>query len=191
VSNVKVFENGLMPGDAVAVGIDPSLTGFGLSFASMANPDQHETYVYSSPYRGVRRLKDIASWINDKIDFIEENYHEVMNVAMEAAILSSPSSLPLGELAGIVKLTIYNRFDEDECRFPLKIPPMTLKKYAAGKGNAKKQEMLLQIYKRWGLEFNDDNAADAYSLARLATGVYTNKVEEETIEKISDPKYRD
>jgi hypothetical protein len=37
---------------------------------------------------------------------------------------------------------------------------MTLKKYAAGKGTAKKQEMLLQIYKRWGLEFNDDNAAD-------------------------------
>jgi hypothetical protein len=37
---------------------------------------------------------------------------------------------------------------------------MTLKKYATGKGTAKKQEMLLQIYKRWGVEFNDDNAAD-------------------------------
>lgn len=191
MTNTKVFENGLIPGDALAMGIDPSLTGFGLSFVSMANPDQHETLVYSSPHRGVRRLKDITDWINDKIDYIEENNHEIINVAIEAAILSSPSSLPLGELAGAVKLALYKRFDDDYCRFPLKIPPMTLKKYAAGKGNAKKQEMLLQIYKRWGLEFNDDNAADAYALGRLASGVYINKVEEETIEKISDPKYRD
>jgi crossover junction endodeoxyribonuclease RuvC len=43
---------------------------------------------------------------------------------------------------------------------------MTLKKYATGKGTSKKQEMLLQIYKRWGVEFNDDNAADSYALAR-------------------------
>lgn len=191
MTNTKVFENGLMQGDVVAIGIDPSLTAFGLSFVSAANPEQHETYVYSSPYRGVRRLKDISSWMLESIIEIENMGHEVLNVAIEAAILSSPSSLPLGELAGTVKLALYNHFDEDEARFPLKIPPMTLKKYAAGKGNAKKQEMLLQIYKRWGLEFNDDNAADAYALARLATGVYINKVEEETMEKISDPKYRD
>jgi Holliday junction resolvasome RuvABC endonuclease subunit len=68
---------------------------------------------------------------------------------------------------------------------------MTLKKYAAGKGNAKKQEMLLQIYKRWGLEFNDDNAADAYSLGRLATGTSINDIEAAIVEQIKDSKYRD
>jgi crossover junction endodeoxyribonuclease RuvC len=68
---------------------------------------------------------------------------------------------------------------------------MTLKKYAAGKGNAKKQEMLLQIYKRWGLEFNDDNAADAYALARLASKAHINEVEKAVVEQMQDPKYRD
>jgi crossover junction endodeoxyribonuclease RuvC len=68
---------------------------------------------------------------------------------------------------------------------------MTLKKYAAGKGNAKKQEMLLQIYKRWGIEFNDDNAADSYALARLAAGSAQGEIESAIVEQIKDPKYRD
>jgi crossover junction endodeoxyribonuclease RuvC len=68
---------------------------------------------------------------------------------------------------------------------------MTLKKYAAGKGNAKKQEMLLQIYKRWGIEFNDDNAADSYALARLVSGNFITKMEEDIVLQMKDTKYRD
>jgi crossover junction endodeoxyribonuclease RuvC len=68
---------------------------------------------------------------------------------------------------------------------------MTLKKYAAGKGTAKKQEMLMQIYKRFGVEFNDDNAADSYALARLAAGIHLNAVDKEIVDKIKDPQYRD
>jgi crossover junction endodeoxyribonuclease RuvC len=75
--------------------------------------------------------------------------------------------------------------------YPLQVPPMTLKKFASGKGNSKKQEMLLQMYKRWGIEFNDDNAADSYALARLIRGVGINAVENAVIQQMSDPKYRD
>jgi Holliday junction resolvasome RuvABC endonuclease subunit len=119
---------------------------------------------------------------------------------MEGTVLASHSALKLGELAGLVKLSIWDYFDgnlnsvipyEEHLRKPLQIPPMTLKKYATGKGTSKKQEMLLQIYKRWGVEFNDDNAADAYALARLASGSAIDAIERETQEKIKDPKYRD
>jgi hypothetical protein len=51
--------------------------------------------------------------------------------------------------------------------------------------------MLLQIYKRWGIEFNDDNAADSYALARLAAGVSITAVEKAVVEQITDPKYKD
>ena len=68
---------------------------------------------------------------------------------------------------------------------------MTLKKFAAGKGNAKKQEMLLQIYKRWGLEFTDDNAADAYSLGRLVSKTTIGEVEKAVAKQMQDSKYRD
>ena len=96
----------------------------------------------------------------------------------------------LGELSATVRLTIYDFFDDDR-KYILKVPPMTLKKFAAGKGNAKKQEMLLQIYKRWGLEFTDDNAADAYALGRLISKTYINDVERAVADQMSDPKYRD
>ena len=68
---------------------------------------------------------------------------------------------------------------------------MSLKKFATGKGNSKKQEVLMQIYKRWGLEFNDDNAADAYTLGRMATGYFITKTEQEVLEKILTGDYRD
>ena len=68
---------------------------------------------------------------------------------------------------------------------------MTLKKYASGKGNAKKQEMLLQIYKRWGVEFNDDNAADSYALARLVGKISISEVEKAVAIQMTDSKFRD
>lgn len=49
---------------------------------------------------------------------------------------------------------------------PAIVPPSQLKRFVTGNGRATKSLMLLQIYKRFGEEFNDDNLGDAYSLAR-------------------------
>jgi hypothetical protein len=51
--------------------------------------------------------------------------------------------------------------------------------------------MLLQIYKKWGVEFSDDNAADAYALARLSGKCGTTADEKAIILKMQDSKYRD
>ena len=50
----------------------------------------------------------------------------------------------------------------------IEIPPTTLKKFATGKGNAKKEDMILPIYKRYGFEDKSDNVRDAYVLAQIA-----------------------
>ena len=52
--------------------------------------------------------------------------------------------------------------------------PGTIKKFVTGDGRAKKDLMLLKVYKKWGVEFDDDNLADAYSLARIALEEYKN-----------------
>ena len=188
----KVFDGGLLPGP-VAIGIDQSLTGFALTVLNVDDPTHHITWVYKSEFRGVKRLADISNWITVKLNSIKDHY--IQDIAMEGTVLASQAALVLGELAATVKLTLWLYFrdydHQDHLRTPLQIPPMTLKKYAAGKGNAKKQEMLMQIYKRWGLEFNDDNAADSYALARLASGSVTGAIEEGVVEQIKDLKYRD
>lgn len=195
----KVFDGGLEDGD-VTIGIDQSLTGFAMTAMNIKKPEAYETWVYKSPKSGVQRLSDIRWWMMNKFDFLDGQRCRIKDIAMEGTVLASHSALKLGELAGLVKLSIWDYFDgnlnsvipfEDHLRTPLQIPPMTLKKYAAGKGNAKKQEMLMQIYKRWGIEFNDDNAADSYALARLAAGIVINDVEKAVVEQVKDPKYRD
>lgn len=177
----------------MAIGIDQSLTGFALSFVSVDDPSKHTTWVYKSPYSGVKRLSDIGGWIVGKLETLSDEY--IQDIAMEGTVLMSHSALVLGELAAAVKLTLWDYYmdydHQDHLRTPLQIPPMTLKKYATGKGNAKKQEMLLQMYKRWGVEFNNDNAADAYALARLAAGSHIDAVEAQIVEQIKDLKYRD
>lgn len=50
----------------------------------------------------------------------------------------------------------------------LEVPPSTLKKWISGKGNAEKNLMLREVYKRWGYDAKDDNDADAFALVKLA-----------------------
>lgn len=183
----KHFGNGVsLNADSIAIGIDQSLTGFGLSFINMADATAYDVWVYTSPYSGVQRLADIRQWMVDKLRLSEVGYR-IHDVAMEGTVLASHSALVLGELAALVKLTLW---DWDKTT-PLQIPPMTLKKYASGKGTSKKQEMMMQIYKRWGAEIPDDNAADAYALARLAAGMNIDAIETAIIEQVKDSKYRD
>lgn len=189
----KQFGTEINGSTTVSIGIDQSLTGFALTILDTDDPTKYRTWVYKSPFKGVKRLVNISSWLVEKLELVEDRY--VVDVAMEGTVLASHSALVLGELAAVVKIVFWSFFEDydhqDHLRVPLQIPPMTLKKYAAGKGNAKKQEMLMQIYKRYGIEFNDDNAADSYALARIAAKLHINDVEKQLIEQIKDPKYRD
>ncbi len=191
----KLIDGGLTTNKSITIGIDQSLTGFAFSALDVDDQSKHLTWVYKSPYSGVERLVDIRQWLVDHLDYVHEQGHSVMDIAMEGTVLASHAALVLGELSATVRLTIYDYWKDNSLQFPLMVPPMTLKKFTAGKGNAKKQEMLLQIYKRWNVEFNNDNAADAYALARLGAGIYhdkgLNSVEDDVIQKMKDAKYRD
>lgn len=52
------------------------------------------------------------------------------------------------------------------------VAPATLKKYATGKGNATKPDMRMALYKRAGLDLNDDNQVDASWLYSMAMDHY-------------------
>jgi crossover junction endodeoxyribonuclease RuvC len=52
------------------------------------------------------------------------------------------------------------------------VPPTSVKKFATGKGNTKKDEMVLPIFRKWGFEHASDNVRDAFVLAQIAKGIY-------------------
>lgn len=51
------------------------------------------------------------------------------------------------------------------------VAPSQLKKFATGKGNADKSIVIREVFARWGVSIDDDNAADAYVLAMIGRGL--------------------
>jgi len=52
------------------------------------------------------------------------------------------------------------------------VTPSELKKFVTGKGQCKKDLILLNVFKKWGVEFDNSDLADAYGLARMALEEY-------------------
>lgn len=47
------------------------------------------------------------------------------------------------------------------------VAPTTVKKFAAGKGNADKSLIIKAVFQRWNVDIDDNNAADAFVLAKI------------------------
>jgi crossover junction endodeoxyribonuclease RuvC len=168
------------------VGLDPSLTAFGVA---AYGDGYQQTWLLKSTDRGIDRLLNLTYQLSDVFDEIQKS-HAIADVAVEDTVRASLSASSLGELAGVVKLTCHTRLT-GAGRYPLRVPPTTLKKFATGRGNAKKPEVMLSVFKKWGVEILDDNLADAYVLARIASGQAGTAYEKEVLGRLKDPKFRD
>ncbi|MEK5167156.1 hypothetical protein NYE69_33280 [Paenibacillus sp. FSL R5-0527] len=73
----------------------------------------------------------------------------------------------------------------------IEVGPGQLKKFASGKGNTKKDELAVHIYKQWGFEHHSDNVRDAFVLAQIARavklGTATTKYQQEVVKAILEP----
>lgn len=178
--SVKTFKQGSVGDLPVYVGIDQSYSGFAIT---VLNDGGFFTTVYKSPLRGVDRLYDIQDHIISSLQI-----RDIKDVAIEGYAFGSQMANMLGELGGVVKLTLRNEFEQ----YPLIIPPTVLKKYVTGKGQGiSKSQIMLHVYKKWGAEFSDDNAADSFALAHLASGKAALAYEKDIYDKVQDPKYRE
>ena len=73
----------------------------------------------------------------------------------------------IGELGGVVRLALYRR------GIPyVDVPPAALKKYATGRGNASKEEVLVAAVRRLGYEGSSTDVADALWLLEMALDFY-------------------
>lgn len=67
-----------------------------------------------------------------------------------------------GELCGLIKVAIV----ELGIKY-YTVSPSLWKKFVLGKGNLPKDQVMLQIYKKYGIEFSDNNMADAFAIAKF------------------------
>lgn len=150
------------------VGIDPSLVGTGIMMIDGDGKIVQQKLISTKPDTVIeRRLLDIILGLSfiKKVPRLEKVYME------DLAYFSKSSRL--FELAGL-HFMIRTDFFVSNIQMKI-IPPKTLKKFVTNNGNAKKNLMLLQCFKRWGESFDDDNICDAYCLARLALEEYKDE----------------
>lgn len=138
------------------VGVDPSLTATGI-----CHPDG-STETLKTRDTGPERL----SWLRDAI---AQRVAEADVVAIEGYSYGSKGRavVSIGELGGVLRLWLY------EYGPPyVEIPPACLKRYATGRGNASKDDVLQAAVMRSGHVFVDNNAADAWWLWQAALAHY-------------------
>lgn len=149
------------------VGIDQSYTGFGLTVINASTGEHHTSlgkFDAAKYGNGAHRLVIIQDWLRSELSgwdidhLCMEGYANGAKFGREVA----------GELGAAVKLALWGHPQEVT---PTIVPPTSVKKFATGSGAAKKNEILLGVYKRWDVEFKDDNLADSFVLAKISEAI--------------------
>jgi len=140
---------------ATAIGIDPGSAQIGTIVLKEDIILYQATLI--SKEKGIARL----AWYRDELNSLILKYEVTDGVIEGYSYMSKWRAHDLGEVGGVIRLLFY------DSEIPLAIvPPPTLKKFVSGKGNCKKDLMMLFAFRKWGKEFPDTHQCDAYCLAR-------------------------
>ena len=151
------------------IGIDPSLTGTGIvCLDEEGNIEDQELIKTASSLEIEERFILINDKIRKLIDVcLYRNINRCFGTVYIEGLSFGAKGNAITQLSGLHYFLRINLYLRDDLGYKI-IPPTALKKFVTGKGNCKKELMLLEVYKRWGVEFKDNNLADAFGLARMA-----------------------
>lgn len=142
------------------LGLDLSLSGTGWS-VSTGSDIKTGVITPGRKLAGVERLLCLREKL---VSVILENHLRGRCSAFveEYAFSASGRTFGIGEWGGIARCVL-----ADWGIDVWTVSPGTLKKFVTSKGNVDKNQILLGVYRRWGVEFQSDDAADSYALCRL------------------------
>ena len=148
------------------IGIDPSLVSTGYCTIDRHRRVLDQGRIETKKLRGPERLK----YIKEELTHILYRFDNIDFVCIEDYSFGSQGRavFQIGELGGVIRVLLY------ESIIPyIEIAPTCLKKFVTGKGNSKKDEVMLHVFKRWGFEAKNSDEADAYALAQMGIAIAT------------------
>ncbi|MEQ8636874.1 crossover junction endodeoxyribonuclease RuvC [Gimesia maris] len=170
------------------LGIDPSLTNTGLCCGGSEYPIV-ETWSVNYEIPKGDKISDIIPRVN-RLNYLQRELDEVIQrttpdlIVIEGYGHESKRMATTAEWGGLLRWTILNHTED-----VIEVAPTLLKKFVLGKGTGNKDQVLLQVYKRWGVESDNSDEADAYVLYRIGlcyAGICEpeTKPQREVIEKL-------
>lgn len=131
---------------------------------------------------------DRALNLSDQVSRVIERHNPELIVIEGYGYSNQHTLVPLVEIGTALRIV----FRLMEKKFEV-IPPTSLKKVITGSGVAKKDHIILEVFKRWGYEAKTNNIADAFGLAIVGQellGVDTGlpKAHKECLSKIKSLK---
>lgn len=131
--------------DFSTLGIDPSLTSTGLSMSG-------QTISIRCDSTGPKRLIEIRDQI---MHTVRHNAIDCVSIEHYSYASRNSQAHSIGELGGVLRVALY------EAGVPtVEIPPTCRAKFATGKGNAGKPEVVSAISARTGIVWNGGDGAD-------------------------------
>jgi len=150
-----------------AIGLDMSITCAGVAIVHLTSAGLHYQTVKrvtSAPGKGSDALRyhHICEEISDIICLRPTDLVFIEEYAYGA----NGQITRIAELGGTLRYKILVEQEFDYARW-FEVGPSALKKFIVGKGNAAKEQVIKEVYKRYGYDAADNNEADALSLAML------------------------
>jgi crossover junction endodeoxyribonuclease RuvC len=139
-----------------------------------------------NPPKGFDRGMPRLQWIMNQVWKITEGADLVV---IEGYAFDRPNQAhQIGELGGIIRFTLW----EAEVPRPyIEIAPSSMKKFATGKGNASKPEVLVEAVRKLGYRGASTDEADALWLLEMARAHYEKRTltvkQVEALDKIDWP----
>lgn len=170
----------------IIIGLDLSLTSTGIAVYTnvIRSSTQIDELLNSYTNYRIPAFPSVHFWTKAVKTSSKTNYHtryltilnEIMTLVQQlggnpnniliiiegysfGSFSASSSTAGLVELGGIIKFSLTaHGFSY------ITVPPTVLKKFVTGKGNSKKEDMKVSLYKKISLEFNTSDEADACGL---------------------------
>jgi Holliday junction resolvasome RuvABC endonuclease subunit len=161
----------------IVLGIDQSLTGTGLAVVEDHKLVESRT-IDSSDYKGMDRLNYVCEQVEQVVRDRQPHIIAIEDYARQ--VRNSQALIPLVELGGCIKWSLYDLDYETgnhAIRAGVKVLMVQnqsqMKKFCLGSGNVQKDSSyLLRVFERFSIRFADDNQADAFMHATMASLVY-------------------
>lgn len=141
---------------SLVLGLDLSLTSTGVASVDADDGVNQFTWTIRPRDTGVARLRMIRDRVLADVEVIAPDLVVIEGYAFGRVNRAHK----LGELGGVVRVAL----TEHGVRW-VDLPPATLKKFAAGKGNADKGAVLAAAIRRLGYSGSSNDEADALFLA--------------------------